>query len=533
MFTSAFLLALSPLAALAHSSSHHNHLGARDGHVKRKGASTGTETLDDADTSSFNYTGKWTHGTVGSATLSWSSAADASYSFTTPKGATGVSISSTLKFDRSSFNVLMDGKVVGNGTTKGGMNLKSKDSETASKTVFKASIADKAAHTWKVVKTDGSGTYLSLDAVEISGVKVATSSLDGYFYGGNNYFAYSMATDQRHQVLDAMKAAGMQYLRIFLTEVGAESKGSNSIAVPDVEPKEVGTYDDTILESIDQLMVDASQRGIKLLIALHDRYAVGFWNTDAYAYKFGVVSGGSGAQQVADASSYYTSTQAQQAIDNRITHVLNHKNAKMGNKAWKDLSEGIFAFEAENEPMGHMDDVDNNWVCDRSKTIKGLVGNSGIMITTGGGTDFTESQKSWNTNCQYVDIVAAHDYGTDSGTAISSLQNIKKIAGKPVLFEEWGASGSSKGSVMSSMVGALKSAGLPWSVWEITNPGNPGDFETWTTEGSAWNALMSGGHAKRSEEETAEPALTVRTPRKLARRSQASRRNERPVERVP
>lgn len=42
----------------------------------------------------------------------------------------------------------------------------------------------------------------------------------------------------------------------------ASQKGSGSIAVPDLESGGIGKYDDTILDKIDQLMVDAHDRGM-------------------------------------------------------------------------------------------------------------------------------------------------------------------------------------------------------------------------------------------------------------------------------
>ena len=63
--------------------------------------------------------------------------------------------------------------------------------------------------------------------------------------------------------------------------------------MPDIEPQEVGKYDDTQLRAIDQLMIEAHARGvhwiairhvpstdnlgIKLIIAMHDRYQLGCW----------------------------------------------------------------------------------------------------------------------------------------------------------------------------------------------------------------------------------------------------------------
>ena len=56
-----------------------------------------------------------------------------------------------------------------------------------------------------------------------------------------------------------------------------------STQVPDVEPLSVGVYNDTILERLDDLMAEASARGIKLTLALHDRWSLGCWRSDACA----------------------------------------------------------------------------------------------------------------------------------------------------------------------------------------------------------------------------------------------------------
>ena len=115
-----------------------------------------------------------------------------------------------------------------------------------------------------------------------------------------------------------MSGAGMKVVRIFLTHVMENNKGSGNDEVPDLEQWAVGQYDDTILGLVDQLMVETVDRGMKLIIALGDRYALGFWDTDQYAYKYGIVDGGSGAQKVSDASVFYTSNDAMTNYDHRI-----------------------------------------------------------------------------------------------------------------------------------------------------------------------------------------------------------------------
>lgn len=64
------------------------------------------------------------------------------------------------------------------------------------------------------------------------------------------------------QVLDAVKAAGGKVVRIFISYTAENNKGTGSVNMPDIEPVSVGVYDDTQLLAIDQLMVEAKDRGM-------------------------------------------------------------------------------------------------------------------------------------------------------------------------------------------------------------------------------------------------------------------------------
>lgn len=64
------------------------------------------------------------------------------------------------------------------------------------------------------------------------------------------------------QVLDAIRAAGGKVVRIFISYTDVNNKGTGSVYMPDIEPVSVGVYDDTQLIAIDQLMVEARDRGM-------------------------------------------------------------------------------------------------------------------------------------------------------------------------------------------------------------------------------------------------------------------------------
>ncbi|RDB23897.1 hypothetical protein Hypma_008895 [Hypsizygus marmoreus] len=87
------------------------------------------------------------------------------------------------------------------------------------------------------------------------------------FIGANNYYAFSLPDADRHVLLDGMKAAGMKNLRTWVTGHEGGQKSSNNRKVLDLEANGIRNYNNTVLDLLDQLMVDAHTRGIKLLIA--------------------------------------------------------------------------------------------------------------------------------------------------------------------------------------------------------------------------------------------------------------------------
>ncbi|KAK4700765.1 mannan endo-1,4-beta-mannosidase, partial [Phenoliferia sp. Uapishka_3] len=323
-----------------------------------------------------------------------------------------------------------------------------------------------------------------------------SKSTSGYFIGASSYYIFSLADADRLTILDTLSSNGFATLRIFVASVAANNKGSDNIAVNDLEPQNVGTYDDTILGLIDTLMLECFNRGIKLIIALADRYALGFWSTDAYALQLNIVSpGSSGAQRVADASSFYTSSSAIQSFDNRLSHILNHVNPLMGGKTWAQLDSVIYAFEAQNEPQGHMQMASATWACDRAQHLRSLLpSSSSILISSGGGITLTASLGTWATSCTSIDVISVHDYGTSATSTVNALVAAAGgvASGKTVMLGEWGIAGANKAALVAQFVTALKAAGIPWMIWEVVKPGKAAsDFEIWTDE-PAWSALVGG-----------------------------------------
>lgn len=319
------------------------------------------------------------------------------------------------------------------------------------------------------------------------------------FKGANSYYLWALNDPDRTEVLDALVTGGITVVRIFIAHVNANNKGSNNPDVNDLEPVALGTYDDTILEKIDQLMLDCSTRGIKLIIACHDRYALGFWDTDQYALTYGIVSPGtSGAQQIVNAKVFYTSNPCMTFFDHRIDHILAHENSLMGNVVWGANPGGvIYAFEPENESMGHMASIPStSWLNDRGGRIKqNLTTTSGILTTNGGGIDIASSTTSAMLNMANIDVVCVHDYSTDvwdTMPTVSTARGTAEANGKQLIFEEWGAVGSGKSSTIYSWVEALYDYDLAGMIWEVVKPGaGNNDYEIWTTDADgAWASLI-------------------------------------------
>ncbi|KAM0787328.1 hypothetical protein ACM66B_003417 [Microbotryomycetes sp. NB124-2] len=316
------------------------------------------------------------------------------------------------------------------------------------------------------------------------------SDIGGAWTGVSSYYLYAMADDDRAQVLDAVKGAGFKVIRIFIAFVGHNNKGSNSVEVPDLEPNEVGSYDDTVLYKIDQLMYECKQRGLKLLIALSDRYALGYWSTDRYALQLNIVKAGtSGVQRIANAASFYTNPWAIKMFDQRLTHIMQHKNDKLGGRTWAQLDDVVYAYEPQNEPQGHMPMASESWSCDRAKHLKQLLSGSSIKISSGGGITTTDSLGPWAMNCDSFDVVSVHDYGTSAWNTAGALESARSRTNKEVIMGEWGIAGPNKAQLIGEFVSAFKSKGLPQMYWQITKPGKCAeDFEVWTDE-PAWTAL--------------------------------------------
>lgn len=150
--------------------------------------------------------------------------------------------------------------------------------------------------------------------------------------GISNYYLWSCNATVRAEALNAARAAGLRVVRVFLvaTTGGGAVAACADTPTPDLEPNAVGSYDDTILERLDQLLHEASERGIKLTVALHDRWSLGCWRTDAYALKYNLTRAACGSEPgLNDPTAFYESREALDDFNRRIHHILTYRSVRL------------------------------------------------------------------------------------------------------------------------------------------------------------------------------------------------------------
>ncbi len=349
------------------------------------------------------------------------------------------------------------------------------------------------------------------DAAGVLDVTSADTSPDGpranagptVFGAANSWFLHQEVSADRLAILDAAQAAHLKLIRVFVRAISQAGyvdyvSNVNNTTVNDVETS--SGYDDTVLENIDQLMVEAQARGLKLVIALHDRWYLGDWEgSDIYTQSFGVSAG---TQALHDFYDPDAGAAMMKQFDARLAHVLSHRNAKMGGRPWGSLGEVVFAVEAENEAMGHFANLTSDfagaWECARARAMKPYVSN-GVLIATGGVTNITDSAFPSFFQCPEIDLVGIHDYdrGGDVPTQLAKAVSLARASGKRTYVEEFSCDANldCDGSVdcratcNEQQIVAYEALGLPWMHWAVLTPSDamrevfPGD--------PSWSVLAS------------------------------------------
>ncbi|KAL4928799.1 uncharacterized protein BDV17DRAFT_291426 [Aspergillus undulatus] len=191
---------------------------------------------------------------------------------------------------------------------------------------------------------------------------VASALAARSFSGSNLYYATGLTDAQSTTLLEGLQSAGVKVLRANPEQLRAPPL--NDFA--SLQGNSRDSYDDTILNRLDDFMVKAHDYGIKLLISIHS---------------YNALEAG---------SDFYANTEAIGYFKDRIAHVLAHVNPNNG-KTWAKSPKYIFAFEAQNEAM-HLQD--------------NLAGNKIILFTTGSGAYLANSLLDDYLTCDALDILA-------------------------------------------------------------------------------------------------------------------------------
>lgn len=322
-------------------------------------------------------------------------------------------------------------------------------------------------------------------------------------WGGlNSYFLYAQEEHVQHETLNAMREGGLKMLRIFVGTVPANHKHTKSQFVNFLEPDHMGPpYQTQVLELINDLMAKAHDYGVKLAIAMHDRYSLGCYACDGYQKQLGLFCAPAHREKCGplnDASKFYTDPAAIFYYDQRLEFILNYQNPHFSNKRWGELKEVVAMFEVQNEAHG-FDPLPwpNNWHCDRAKVMRPLM-DPAIFIGTGGGRTFKESTLIEHFSCSDIDVVTLHDYDASSWLEIyDNLTNVKKLSvtqGKKILYEEFGNKKHwYRPDYYYAIVTAANLNGVPFMPWEFLIPPSTDDrdFE-FDTHQASYPVLVYG-----------------------------------------
>lgn len=142
-----------------------------------------------------------------------------------------------------------------------------------------------------------------------------------------------------------------------------------------------------------------------------------------------------------------------------------------------------------------------------------LQGNTGILVTTGGGSYLANSLLDPYFSCSALDILAIHAYGTSDYATSALTPYVRKAqnAGKKLIMQEWGAcyydtpnhrcnpssplTVQERNANIRDWAGSITDAGIPWFYWQILPNEDPHfdwDYEV-GIDGVDWDALRSVG----------------------------------------
>ena len=191
---------------------------------------------------------------------------------------------------------------------------------------------------------------------------------------------------------------------------------------------------------------------------------------------------------------FYQNASIEAEFDNRLLHIVTHRNPLLGNRTWGELDDAIFTFAAQNEAQSFLSSRDWDWGCRRAKTMRPYVV-PGILMSTNGAV-VEDSLQEALFQCDELDVMAVHNYGGGEKFAANYSQTARRLAdqyNKRVYVEEFGALGNNetRAAGLAAQIDGIMSAHIPWMFWELVKGSDPGnDYELWT-DSMAWAVAMN------------------------------------------
>lgn len=311
--------------------------------------------------------------------------------------------------------------------------------------------------------------------------------------GVNNGDLFDESDAKIDEVFDELAKANMRVLRIWIDFRLEMDHDGNALPV--------GTYNDCILDEIDNLMVKAKKKGILLLPVLQQHNWIGSkdysvneanvgWKncrTPINVYHASLSEGTINVKgpyyQRGWSEDYLTNRDAKNAYKQRVHHILNHVNPHFG-LAWKDIDDVIWAWGLQNEPEylipgyvpkrgGDTRDL-KIWFNEMATYVKSIDPDTYVALGT---MDFNASMG----NIVDADIYTLHVYQGLPGHSLDALQfdidRFKSVVGDPynklLLLEEFnvydthtpGTDPQTEFTIEKIMELSRKNK-IPWMLWE-------------------------------------------------------------------
>ena len=192
--------------------------------------------------------------------------------------------------------------------------------------------------------------------------------------------------------------------------------------------------------------------------------------------------------------SFYQNASIEAEFDNRLLHIITHRNPLLGNRTWGELDEAIFTFAPQNEAQSFIPSRDWQWACRRAKSMRPHVV-AGILLSSNGAT-VADSLQEELFQCDQLDVLAVHNYGGGQTVAANYSKTALALAtryGKRVYVEEFGATGNNatRAAGLAAQIDGIMSAHIPWMFWELVKGKTvDNDFEIWT-DSQAWSVASN------------------------------------------